>query len=89
MMRAGFSWVNGVEGPKQRADTVRMAGCEKRTGEEGANQRDVSKRKKTNRNLIINKGEKGIKNQDSAKIFTLGDLNFLYSRTMKEHNPDL
>ena len=57
-MRAGFSLVSGVEGPWQRADTVRMAGCEKRTGEEGANQRDVSKRKKTNRNLIIDKGEK-------------------------------
>ena len=56
--------VNGVEGPRQRADTVRMAGCEKRTGEEGANQRDVSKRKKTNRNLIINKGEK--RNKESG-----------------------
>jgi len=64
MMRAGFSWVNGVEGPRQRADTVRMAGCEKRTGEEGANQRDVSKRKKTNRNLIIDKGEK--RNKESG-----------------------
>ena len=64
MMRAGFSWVNGVEGPRQRADTVRMAGCEKRTGEEGANQIDVSKRKKTNRNLIIDKGEK--RNKESG-----------------------
>ena len=54
----------GAEGPRQRADTVRMAGCEKRTGEEGANQRDVSKRKKTNRNLIIDKGEK--RNKESG-----------------------
>ena len=36
---------------------MRMEGCEM-TGEEGANQRDVLKRKKTNRNLIIDKGEK-------------------------------
>ena len=64
---------------QQRADTVRTVGCEKRTGKKGANQRDISKRKKTNRNLITDKETKR-KNPDAAKIFSLEDLNFLYSR---------